>query len=205
MHFTNDVTRTDYAPQFSKEKLFKPSMLDLKLCGLGTGIQGCKGARTNGFVVLTNDWALDNPRPHYGPRGGPGVKNYEYWNVGASVHASFSGPGLASKVIRSTMAFFAEDALDFGSDNPTPSAAGNGSASFKLMYRGLSPQPLSRHPEARGGALRGPLSAHTTPVDDDEPSTTRFISGGAMGAQRANGKYLGVTDSNYNAGWNAED
>lgn len=200
-HFVNDVLARGYATEFAKAELFKPVSFDIRACGLGTGVQGCKGRRFNGFVVLTNDWALDNPATHSGAGSDVGPKNPRYWNVGASIHSAYSGPGLATRMIRSTMAFFAEDDLDFGSANPT--LYGNGSASFKLNYRGLSPQPLGQHPETRGGPMRGPQNAHTTPLDDFEPAATKFVAGQTMGASRANGRYLGQTDPNYNAGWAA--
>ena len=201
VHFVNDVLTRDYATEFAKEKLFRPNAFDLKLCGMGTGVQGCKGRRYHGFVVLTNDWALDNPAPHRGAGSDVGPKNPEYWNVGASIHSAFAGPGLATRMIRSTMAFFAEDDLDFGSADPK--AYGNGSSSFKLNYRGLSPQPLGQHPETRGGPLRGPQNAHTTPQDDVEPAEAKFTAGQTMGATRANDRYLGQRDPNYNSGWSA--
>lgn len=164
------------------------------LCGLGSTLQGCEGNLTSGFVVLTNDWGLEDGRENaVGTRD-----NARYFRVGESVFLMDEDynkdkeghvvlrpgeGGIGGQQVREAMTFLLDTEDDYGD-----------TSLFKFGFLNSSNRQRSLPVDPRGGQTE----AHLTPWDDGEErvftNATRNI---ALG-QRRDHTYLGHPDARFN-------
>jgi hypothetical protein len=168
-----------------KEIMHGPELLPASIarqdfCGSGNTPQGCRGTRTPGMMVLTDDWGLEDAQANpLGTRN-----NRKYYNVGESIY-SMGGLAQAAGPLAILTGFtplvYALDQAQTGT--------------FKMAYRNRisDKQPISE----RWG---GPSSAHVSPYHEESNEYTdqtaevsRLIYG-----DRVSGHYMGKRDARWN-------
>jgi hypothetical protein len=118
----------------------------LKMCGIGDGDRGCTVGASDGFAVLTDDWAVERGtenRLSIGSAGG----NTAYWNVNNAVWSANDHGG--------TPAVFTFPIGGFGDQGDTNN--------FRLTYRHTSDGAFSPVESGHGQSnpYGGPSNTHT--------------------------------------------
>ena len=166
-----------------EDLLYERIQSGFTMCGLGGSLRGCDENR--GFIVLTDDWGLEDPRqsPVASWRD---ALNQKYARVGNSIYHRAPDPvrdlhglegGAGAMKIRDAMNFLLDTEDDYGD-----------TSHFKFGF--LTPyDELQRVPVEGGGMDEG----HLTPWDDGEGP---FMSGAA--ARRNRYHYLGHSAEDFN-------
>jgi hypothetical protein len=163
------------------------------LCGLGKSLQGCQRGNetlTSGFVVLTNDWGLEDGRES--PVGSN--DNQKYFTVGQSVYIIDKekyGQGLregeggtGSQQVREMMGMLLDtEEGDYGQ-----------TSYFKFGFLNPSSQ-VRRMSVDEGGGQR---EAHLSPWDDGESRYFTNATENISRNQRSRHHYLGHPDPSFN-------
>jgi hypothetical protein len=164
------------------------------ICGLGRTLQGCEGTlgdKSAGFLVLTNDWGLEDGRES--PVGTN--RNKRYFNVGESVYVidreadyhkglkDWEG-GLGSQQVRETLTFLLDDdGADYGD-----------TSRFKFGFLNPAEQARNIPVDTQGGQTE----AHLTAWDDGESSIFTNATENISRNQRSRHNYLGRKEPDFN-------
>jgi hypothetical protein len=160
------------------------------VCGLGKSLRGCDGAHTAGFVVLTNDWALEDARPSAVGKNEDG--NGKYYRVGRSIYnvdpvydsKGEKEGGIGGQQIREALTFLLDEQdTEYGD-----------TSHFKFGFREYASQLQDIDVDARGGQRE----AHLTPWDDGESSIFTNSSRNVSQNYRSRHFYLGHPDEDFN-------
>ncbi|AGC47362.1 hypothetical protein MYSTI_06089 [Myxococcus stipitatus DSM 14675] len=163
------------------------------VCGMGRSLQGCGPAGVGsadtedpGFVVLMDDWALEDARES--PVSTASLaRNQKYANVGERMYlhtptelgdGSVREVALGTEQIREVLLFLLDDARDFGD-----------TTQFKFGFRNPSSQVQTFEQDPEGE----PHPGHLTPWDDGEPGFA-----GGSDVRRSPHHYLGHPDADFN-------
>ncbi|MCP3057896.1 pilus assembly protein [Myxococcus sp. K38C18041901] len=166
----------------------------MSVCGMGRSLSGCRpgqkapGARDPGFMVLTDDWALEDARESPVTTA-EHARNRKYANVGEAVYMNtptrlhpkdvLTDKAIGTQQVREAMLFLLDTPKDFGN-----------TSEFRFGFLNPSKQ-MQRFDVDRPGREE---MGHLTPWDDDDH---RDIAPGSE-ANRSPHNYLGHEDANYN-------
>ncbi len=171
---------TGFQPDFAETqasglKLLANNLLNIKLCGIGPGFNGCgSNGPADGFKVMNDDWGLE-----YGQQNGlnPGSAdgNQPYFDLAKEYFTAAGSPGYVSMIVGG-----------FGDQGAT--------TSFRLTYRrgseGAFDATESQH--GQDGPHGGPSQPHTGGAWHEENSAHQDVSEKTFNSARVAAHYLGV-------------
>ena len=161
-----------------RPEIVQSSFERLRMCGLGSTFQGCAGSKERGFVVLTDDWALEDAAEN--PVGTQA--NRKYYAVGDEILSG--SPGGVSGVLNGVFRKY----VGMGEQGDTDT--------FKMGY--LVPITKRRNSFGNDG---GGLDPHLSPHCEDASAATQQT--GHLGQKgheqwRKQDHYLGLLDRAWN-------
>lgn len=176
----------------SKEDLLRQDIANgFSVCGLGQSLQGCGLSPSRGFMVLTDDWALEDSRESPVANRENAV-NQRYANVGNAIYQRAPEPfqdpeagkwegGIGGQQVREVLDFLLDTERDVAD-----------TSDFKFGFRNPSSEYQAFEADSRAEMRR----AHLTPWDDGEGD---FAAGSDVASDRHPRNYLGHPRADYNA------
>lgn len=168
----------------SKPKILESAIEKLTIAGLGQSFKGCDNNCTKdgkrGFLVLTDDYGLEDPNPTEVQQFGSG--NRKYYNVGNKIWSN-TGGGAGAAIVTGVTGFL----IGLTDQGQT--------GRFKMGY--MRTIDTKRNFGNHGGGMQLHLSPdHET--ENRATKQTRDLSTEAYNNKRYQDHYLGMRDKNWN-------